>query len=130
MAQNPKKPQQPSPEPRMTRRAMSRHQRELRRQRIVMMITGGAIVLAIVAVLGGFLYERLWIPSRPIASVGDATLSRGDYWAERRNEIARRLAQSMQLLSMFGGQFGDQFEQQIASLDAELPAVHDSTTGT
>jgi hypothetical protein len=107
----------------MTRRAVSRHQRELRRQRLVMTITGAAIGVALLAVLGGFLYERLWIPSRPIARAGDATLSRGDYWAERRNEIARRLSQSIQLLSMFGGQFGDQFEGQIASLDAELPNI-------
>ena len=47
MAQNPKKPQQPAPQPPLTRRAMSRHQRELRRQRLVTYITGGAIGLAL-----------------------------------------------------------------------------------
>jgi hypothetical protein len=122
MAQNPKK-SQPVAQPPMTRRAMSRHQRELRRQRLVLYITGGAIGLALLAVLVGLGYERLWIPSRPVAQVGDATLSRGNYWSERRNDIARRMAQTIQLLNMFGGQFGSQFEGQIPQLDAELANI-------
>jgi hypothetical protein len=123
MAQTPKKPSQPVPQGPLTRRARSRHQRELQRQRLVMIIAGSAIGLALLAVLIGVAYDRLWIPSRPIAQAGSATLSRGDYWSERRNEIARRLAQSLQLISMFGGQFASQFEGQISQLDAQLPSV-------
>src|SRR5690349_11756443 len=123
MAQNPKKPQQPAPRLPMTRRAMSRHQREVRRQRLVMYITGGAIGLAVLAVLGGLLYDRVWIPSRPVARIGGVSLSRGDYWTERRNEIARRMTQNIQLLSLFGGQFGSQFEGQIPQLDAEVKTI-------
>ncbi len=123
MAQTPKKPSQPAPQGPLTRRARSRHQRELQRQRLVMIIAGAALGLALLAVLIGVAYDRLWIPSRPIAQAGSATLSRGDYWSERRNEIARRLAQSLQLISMFGGQFASQFEGQISQLDAQLPTV-------
>jgi len=123
MAQNPRKSEQPAPQPPMTRRAMSRHQRELRRQRLVLYITGGAIGLALVAVLAGLLYERAWIPSRPVARAGDASLSRGAYWGERRNEIARRMAQTLQLLALFGGQFGSQFEGQIPQLDADVKNI-------
>jgi hypothetical protein len=123
MAQTPKRPSQPAPQGQLTRRARSRHQRELQRQRLVMIIAGAAIGLALLAVLIGVAYDRLWIPSRPIAQAGSATLSRGDYWSERRNEIARRLTQSLQLISMFGGQFASQFEGQISQLDAQLPTV-------
>ena len=123
MAQTPKKPSQPAPQGLLTRRARSRHQRELQRQRLVIIIAGTAIGLALLAVLIGVAYERLWIPSRPIAQAGSATLSRGDYWRERRDEIARRLTQSLQLISMFGGQFASQFEGQITQLDAQLPTV-------
>jgi parvulin-like peptidyl-prolyl isomerase len=123
MAQTPKKPSQPASQGPLTRRARSRHQRELRRQRLVLIIAGSAIGLALLAVLIGVAYDRLWIPSRPIAQAGSATLSRGDYWRERRDEIARRLAQSLQLISMFGGQFASQFEGQISQLDAQLPSV-------
>src|SRR6476646_2526527 len=121
MAQTPKKPSLPASQGPLTRRARSRHQRELQRQ--VMVIAGTAIGLALLAVLIGVAYDRLWIPSRPIAQAGSATLSRGDYWRERRDEIARRLTQSLQLISMFGGQFASQFEGQISQLDAQLPTV-------
>lgn len=121
MAQNPKKPQ--SPQAPLTRRARSRHQRELQRQRLVIRITGAAIGLALLAVLAGLLYDRVWVPSRPVAQVGSVTLSRGDYWRERRNEITRRMAQTVQLLNMFGSQFGSQFENQIPQLDSEVPTI-------
>src|SRR5262249_21287977 len=84
---------------------------------------GSAIGLALLAVLIGVSYDRLWIPSRPLAQAGSATLSRSDYWRERRNEIARRLAQSVQLVSMFGGQFAGQFEGQISQLDGQVPTM-------
>jgi parvulin-like peptidyl-prolyl isomerase len=122
MAQTPKKPPHTPASP-QTRRARSRHQRELRRQRLVMIIAGSAIGLALLAVLIGVSYDRLWIPSRPIVRAGSATLSRGDYWRERRNEIARQLTQSMQLISLFGGQFSSQFEDQIRQLDAQVPTI-------
>jgi hypothetical protein len=123
MAQTPKKPSQLAPQGQLTRRARSRHQRELQRQRLVMIIAGAAIGLALLAVLIGVSYDRLWVPSRPLAQAGSATLSRGDYWRERRDEIARRLTQSLQLISMFGGQFSSQFEGQISQLDAQIPTI-------
>src|SRR5215211_2396222 len=123
MAQTTKKPPQPAPQGPQTRRARSRHQRELQRQRLVTITAGTAIGLALLAVLIGVAYDRLWIPSRPIAQVGSATLSRGDYWRERRDEIARRLTQSLQLISMFGDQFASQFQSQITQLEAQLPTV-------
>src|SRR5688500_5945505 len=118
-AQTPKKPQQPSPQAPSTRRARSRPRREPARQRLVIIVAGAAIGLALLVVLIGVAYARLWTPSRPIAQAGSATLSRGQYWVERRNEIARRMAQNIQLLSLFGGQFSSQFEGQIPQLDAQ-----------
>jgi parvulin-like peptidyl-prolyl isomerase len=123
MAQTPKKPLQSGRQDLQTRRARSRRQREAQRQRLVLILSGTAIGLALLAVLIGVAYDRLWIPSRPIAQAGSATLSRGDYWSERRNEIARRLTQSLQLISMFGGQFASQFEGQISQLNAQLPTI-------
>lgn len=123
MSQSPKTPQQPQRQAPMTRRAMSRHMREQRRQRLVAIVVGAAIGLALLAVLIGVSYDRLWIPSRPVAQVGSTTLTRGDYWRERRNDIARNMSQNLQLLSLFGAQFGNQFEGQLAALDAEVPNI-------
>jgi hypothetical protein len=134
MAQTPKKPQTPEPRP-QTRRARSRHERELQRQRMVVLVAGIAIGLAVVAVLFGVGYERLWLPSRPVASVNNATLSRREYWDEQRNELARRIAQSLNSLALLGS-LGPQFSQQIAGqipplnqqvADIRTSAVDDAT---
>ena len=69
MAQTPKKPSQPvAPQGPQTRRARSRHQRELQRQRLVMIIAGVAIGLALLAVL---CWRRAGLPGRraPLGSL-------------------------------------------------------------
>jgi hypothetical protein len=117
MAQTPKKPQQPA----LTRRARSRHERELQRQRLVIIISGIAIGLALLAVLIGVGYDQLWVPSRPVAQVNSIALSRRDYWTERRNEIARQLAQNLKNLGLLGS-LGPQFSQQLAG---QIPVLND-----
>ncbi len=136
MTQTPRKPQPPhgASQPRMTRRAASRHERELNRQRLIMIISGSAIGLALLAVLAGVIYDQVWLPSRPIAEINGTTLSRNDYTRERRNEIARNVAQSL-FLSTFGAQFADRFLGQIGTLDSEVAQlrnepVNESTVNT
>lgn len=107
------------------RRHATRRERELRRQRQVMIISGAAIGLALLAILAGVLYDRLWVPSRPVAQVGSATLSRGDYWQERRAQSATTIAQSL-FLATFGEQFAQQFLGQVGQLDAEVPQISSS----
>ena len=134
MAQTPKNPQPPVPRP-QTRRARSRHEREVQRQRLVILISGIAIGLAVLAVLIGVGYDRLWLPSRPVASVNTTTLSRREYWSEQRNELARRIAQSLNSLALLGS-LGPQFTQQVAGqipplnqqvADIRTSAVDDAT---
>jgi hypothetical protein len=117
MAQTPKKPQQPP----LTRRARSRHEREQQRQRLVIIISGIAIGLALLAVLIGVGYDQLWIPSRPVAQVNGATLSRRDYWTERRNELARQMSQNLKNLALLGS-LGPQFSQQLAG---QIPVLNE-----
>jgi hypothetical protein len=117
MAPTPKKPQQPA----LTRRARSRHERERQRQRLVIIISGIAIGLALLAVLIGVGYDRLWIPSRPVAQVNSTALSRRDYWTERRNEIARQVSQNLKNLALLGS-LGPQFSQQLAG---QIPVLND-----
>jgi hypothetical protein len=117
MAQIPKKPQQPP----LTRRARSRHEREQQRQRLVIIISGIAIGLALLAVLIGVGYDQVWIPSRPVAQVNNVTLSRRDYWTERRNDLARQVGQNMKNLVLLGS-LGPQFSQQLAG---QIPALND-----
>src|SRR6266545_3119763 len=130
MAQTPKKPQQPAPRSPLTRRARSRHERERQRQRLVLIIAGTAIGLALLAVLGGVAYDQLWVPTRPVAQVESTTLSRRDYWNERRYELARRLSQNLrnlQLLASLGPQFTNQLAGQIPALNDLVPDIRNAT---
>lgn len=127
MAQTPKNPKRPAsqssqPAP-LTRRGRARWQRERDRQRRVVIVAGSAIGLALLAVVVGILYDRVWVPSRPVAQVNGVTLSRGDYDTERRNELARRLGQTVQLLSLFGSQLGDQLAGQIPQLEGSVGTI-------
>jgi parvulin-like peptidyl-prolyl isomerase len=101
---------------------ITRKERERRRQRQVVILTGVTIGLALVALLGGLAFDQLWVPSRPVAQVGGTTLTRGEYWQVRRAELARTIGQSL-YLGTFGEQFAQQFLGQIGQLDTDAAAV-------
>jgi parvulin-like peptidyl-prolyl isomerase len=118
----------PAVSPPMSRRRLARHQREVRNQRRVVIATATAIGLALLAVIIGLSYEQLWIPSRPVAQVGDITLSRRDYWQEQRLTYARQVAQNFQLVALFGGnqQFTQQFANQSPTINRQVQAIRTS----
>lgn len=104
---------------------MRRSEIERRRQRTIVIGTTVVVALALIAVAAGLVYERVWLPSRPVAQVGNVTLTRGDYEAERRGEAARSIAQSL-YLATFGPQFAQQFLDQIPQIDAQIAALRDA----
>jgi parvulin-like peptidyl-prolyl isomerase len=94
----------------------------------VLLVTAAAIGLALLAVLGGVLYDQLWLPSRPVATAGGVSLSRGDYWAERKSAFAREIVQNFQLVALFGGnpQFTQQFQGQAPVIDQRIGVIRSS----
>lgn len=125
MAQSPKKPERPSPVSAaggMPRRISPRKQREQRRQRLIITIAGAAVGLALLAILVGVLYDQVFVPSQPVAQVGGTTLSRSDYWRERRGDNAYNISQSLFLMT-YSAQFAQQVLGQISSLDAAIPLL-------
>ena len=134
MSETPQNPQQggatpPRPKPIVNpnapRRVATRKLDEERRQALVVAVTAAAIGLALVAVLAGLAYDQLWVPSRPVASVGSANLSRTNYWAERKNAFAREVVQNFQLLALFGGnpQFTQQFQGQSPVVNQRVETI-------
>ncbi|HMO58478.1 MAG TPA: peptidylprolyl isomerase [Roseiflexaceae bacterium] len=126
MAQTNKKAQQSGIQPATSaRRPSPRWQRERRRQRQIVILSAVTVGLGLIAILGGLAYEQFWLPSRPVARVNSAVLSRSDYWAERRYEITRTIGQSL-YLATFGEQFAQQFLGQIGQLDAEVGLIRNA----
>jgi hypothetical protein len=139
MADTPKNPQPqkerrkaqdaaPAAPPPMSRRRLARHEREVRNQRRVVIVTATAIGLALLAVIIGLSYDQLWIPSRPVAQVGATALSRRDYWQEQRIAYARQIAQNFQLVALFGGnqQFTQQFANQSPNINRQVQTIRTS----
>lgn len=146
MADTPKTPQQGgrSPEPQKqrpkvqavapavsrppSRKRLAHHEREVRNQRRVVITTATAIGLALLAVIIGLSYDQLWLPSRPVAQVGTATLSRRDYWQTQRLAYARQIAQNFQLVALFGGnqQFTQQFANQSPQINSQVQKIRTS----
>jgi hypothetical protein len=104
------------------KRATSRRDREERRRRLVLMTTGITVVVAVLSLLSGVLYDRVYIPNQMVATVGDQTLTRASMISERRLMIASMMAQNI-LLANFGGTFAERFQQQNPYLEAEIDAL-------
>ena len=115
----------PTGNPNSPRRVAAGKLREERRQRTVLMITGGAIGFALLIVLGGILYDQAWLPSRPVARVDTLNLSRADYWNERKLAYAQQIVQNFQLLFLLAGnpQFTQQFQGQSPGINREIAGL-------
>ena len=111
--------------PAAPRRVAARKHREQRQQRIVIVITATTITLALFAILSGLTYDRLWVPSRPLARTGNVSLTRGDYWAERKLAYAREVLQNFQLLAVFGGnpQLTQKFQGQSPTINGQIKQI-------
>jgi parvulin-like peptidyl-prolyl isomerase len=111
----------PNPAP---RRLGPKQLREQRRQRMVIVGTGVALGLALIALLTGLLYQFVYIPNQTVASVNSATLSRRAYWQERRQQAAREIMQSLQLDALLAGQdLGQDFTARIPVLNQQLAQI-------
>ncbi|WP_298817742.1 peptidylprolyl isomerase [Chloroflexus sp.] len=128
MSQTPKPPRSapssaPAPAP---RRPSRRRLEEEQRQRLIIIATASALAIALIAIVSGVIYEQLWIPSRPVAQVGATTLTRSDYWRERRLAYAREIYQNFQLLDLFGAsspQLAQQFQGRSIVIDQQIRAL-------
>ncbi len=104
------------------RRHLTRKQRELQEQRRFLMIIGAVLGLTALVLVAGVVYQQAWLPSRPVAQVGSATLTRSAYWQQARLAIAQEIAQNLQLQNLFGSdpQFSQQFTGRSPALNQQV----------
>lgn len=118
------RPSQPPERRQLTRRQIDAQQREANVQRRVVLALGGAVGLALLLVIGGFVYDRLVIPSRTLKQVNNATLTRGEYERLTRVQTIQQMARTLQFSKLFGsnqsfGQ-GGRFDEQIVQANLQL----------
>jgi parvulin-like peptidyl-prolyl isomerase len=126
MAQPPKK-SQPAASAAPARHRSPRREREQRRQRQIIILSGIAIGVAVLALIGGVLYDQIYIPGQTIARANGTTLTRGGYWSERRSDSAANISQAL-FLTSFGPQFAQQVLGQISALDTGIQTVKTEST--
>ncbi|NJM06553.1 hypothetical protein HC891_10725 [Candidatus Gracilibacteria bacterium] len=110
------------------RRRSKRRLAEDQRQRRVWALLGGTLGAVILVLLAGLIYDQVWVPSRPVASVGSTTLNTRDYRQEQRHAFARQVAQNFQLLGLFAGnaQISGQFAGQSPGINQQVRAIGDA----
>jgi parvulin-like peptidyl-prolyl isomerase len=103
----------------------SKKHREEQHQRLVVRTVTTGVVLALIAIISGILYDQFWVPSRAIAQVNEETLTRREYWETYRANLAQQIVQNLQLSVMFADnqQIGSQFNNRSPLLNEQAQVV-------
>ncbi len=110
----------------MTKRQLAYQQRESNVQRRVLLGIVGAVLLALLIVAAGAIYDQVVVPGRTVKAVNGETLSRGDYEQIARNATIQQIAQSAFFSSLlgpnasFGENQGGTFNQQVVQANQQL----------
>lgn len=98
-------------------------------QRRVTLWIAAALGLAVLLILAGVLYDRVFIPSRTVKSVNGQTLSRGQYDQVVREAVIQQMAQSLQFAKLlgasasFGQDQGGSFADQVIQANQQLAGI-------
>src|SRR3972149_3312674 len=83
MSKSPQTPQLPRE---LSRKYLSRAEREARKTRILLLAVGGALALAILLIGFGIFRDNVLLPNEPVAIVGDQQIMTRAFWQRVRLE--------------------------------------------
>ena len=125
MSNRPRGNPEPAQRP-VTRRQQAKLQREANIQRRVVLAIAGAVLLALLLIAAGIVYEQVLVPGRAIKTVNGQTLSRAQYDQIARETTLQQIVQSVQFSKMlgpnasFGQEQGGSFAQQVVQGNQQL----------
>lgn len=106
----------------MTKRQQARWEKERQAQRRVLRLVGGGLALALVVLVGGILWDKVYQPNKTVATVSGQEISNGDYQAFRQITQAQRVLstvaqqQQMEQFGQVGGDYTTQIQADITAL--------------
>lgn len=126
------RPSQPPERRQLTRRQLESQNREANIQRRVVLALAGVVGLAILLIIGGFVFDRFIQPSQTLKSVNNESLTRGEYDQLQRERLLQQMARTLQFSKLFGannsfGQ-GGSFDEQIVQSNLQLLEIGTSLT--
>lgn len=127
MSNRPRKPIQPTPRP-LTKRQRAWQDREANAQRRVMVTIISTVALALMIIIAGIVWDRVWVPGRAVRSVNGQALSRSAYDQLLRSTTLQQIAQNVQFSKLLGpnatlGENQGSFTQQIVEANQQLAAL-------
>ena len=120
MSKNPQSPQLPRE---LSRKHISRAQRDARATRILVIAVGGALVLAIGLIGFGLFRDSVLVPNEPVLKVGDQVFTTREFWQRVRLE-------RYQLISQYNFYVSVQLEEQAAQVKQQLDSSNALTVGS
>ena len=109
------------------KKRVSRHERDLQRQRIVRIAMAVAAGLIVLLLVGGALNEYVLKPRQTLATVDGVAIRRADYWKVRAVDLLEQARQYEQFAGVVGPDQGGQYLQLAQQSLAEVPDVWGST---
>ena len=127
MSNRPRGNPQQTPRP-ATKRQVAYQQREANLQRRLVLGIGGVLLLALLVIGAGVIYDQIVVPGRDVISVNGQALTRGQYERITREGTTQQIAQSAAFSKLFGSSmnFGEgqaSFAQQVLQLNQQLAQV-------
>jgi parvulin-like peptidyl-prolyl isomerase len=112
----------PPAAPRLTKRQLSRVQRERQQRTVLYVVMGGAALVIVAMVAFALLREQVFLPRETVASVNGVPINRDTYWKVRRLDLGRQL-QQLQFQAQMGGQNAQFVQQRAEALQRDLRNV-------
>ncbi len=115
----------PAPEAPLTRKQLSRVERERRQRRYVLITTAVVALLVVGLVAAGVINETVIKPRQPVARVGDDTISRREFATTarfQRFQLVDRFQRTVELAQLLAGdpQSEQMFNQQLQQIQTTL----------
>lgn len=106
-------------------RHLTRREREHRQRQLLLLFTGVAALIVVLALAIGAFYQYFWLPRQTLASVNGTEIRRSEYLKVRGYEIRQEFAQLSQQLQFAQADQQPQMQARLAQLQQELAALED-----
>ncbi len=113
------------PGARVPQRHMTRREREHRQRQMLLLFTGVAALIVVLALAIGAFYQYFWFPRQTLASVNGTEIRRSEYMKVRGYEIRQEFARLSQQLQTAQPDQQPQMQARLTLLQEELLALED-----
>lgn len=106
-------------------RHMTRREKEHRQRQLLLIFTGAAAILVVLALAIGAFYQYFWFPRQSVATVNGTEIRRSDYMKVRKYLIQQEVAQLSQQIQVAQADQRPQMQTRLGMLQQEFADLED-----